>query len=84
MEEAGIKIKNIKFLRVSNLKGYGDKHYLDIGLLAKIAYGKPRVMEPNKLESWDWYDLDSLPKPLFASIEQSLEALKTGKNFFDK
>lgn len=82
LEEAGIKIKNIKFLRFSNLRKYG-KHYVDIGLVAKWERGKVKVLEPQKLEKWSWYKLDSLPKPLFAALEYSFEALKTGKNFFD-
>ena len=82
LEEAGIKIKNIKFLRFSNMRKYG-KHYADIGLTADWESGEPKALEPHKMEKWDWYDLDNLPKPLFAHIEDSLEAIKTGKNFFD-
>lgn len=83
MEEAGIKIKNIRLLCVSNLKKYG-KHYLDIGLKVEWAENEPKVMEPHKVESWEWYDLDNLPKPLFAAEGNYFEALKTGKNFFDE
>jgi hypothetical protein len=45
--------------------------------------GEPKVLEPEKTESWDWYDLDNLPKPLFKNCELSLENYKTGKNYFD-
>ena len=82
-EEAGIKIKNIRFLRLSNLKRYGRKHYVDIGLVAEWASGEPKVLEPQRMIEWGWYDLDRLPAPLFAELEHSFEALKTGKNFFD-
>ena len=82
MEEAGIEIKNIRFLCLSNIKKYG-KHYLDIGLKVEWAKGEPKVMEPDKVESWGWYDLDNLPSPLFACEPNYIEALKTGKNFFD-
>lgn len=82
LEEAGIKIKNIKFLRFSNMRKYG-KHYADIGLAADWASGEPKALEAHKMEKWDWYDLDNLPKPLFAHLEDSFEALKSGKNFFD-
>lgn len=83
LEEAGIKIKNIQFVRLSNMKKYG-KHYVDIGVSAEWAKGEPKMMEPRKSDGWDWYDLENLPKPLFGAIEQTLEALKTGKNFFDE
>lgn len=83
-EEAGIEIKNIKLIRISNLKRYGGKHYLDVGLTADWASGEPKVLEPKKCAGWDWYDLQKIPRPLFGAIEQSLESLKTGKNFFDE
>lgn len=81
-EEAGIEIKNIKFIRLSNMKKYG-RHYVDIGLTADWTSEEPRQLEPDKTENWGWYDINTLPKPLFGAIEQTLEALKTGKNFFD-
>ena len=83
-EEAGIEIKNIKFVRISNLKKYTGKHYVDIGMLAQWKSGEPRVLEPRRSESWGWYDLDNLPEPLFEVEYHTFEALKSGKNFFDE
>jgi ADP-ribose pyrophosphatase YjhB (NUDIX family) len=82
-EEAGIEIKNIRFLRVYNLKEFKPKHYLDISFVSDWASGEPMVMEPEKCESWGWYDLDNLPSPLFAGIKETIESYKTGKTFFD-
>ncbi|MEK7551937.1 MAG: NUDIX domain-containing protein [Patescibacteria group bacterium] len=82
-EEAGIEIENIKLLCVSNLKTYAPKHYLDIGLVADWKSGTPKVLEPEKCEGWNWYSLDNLPKPLFATLANYIEALKTGRNYFD-
>lgn len=82
-EEAGIEIKSIKFLRLLNLKKYPGKHYVDIAMVAEWKSGKPQVLEPDKAESWDWYDFNKLPKPLFRSINSYIIALKTGKCFFD-
>jgi 8-oxo-dGTP diphosphatase len=80
-EETGIEIQNVRFLRLLNMKEYAPKHYVDIGLVADWKSGEPRVMEPEKCEGWDWYDLDALPQPLF--VETYIEAYKTGRNFFD-
>lgn len=82
-EEAGIEIKNIRFLRLLNLKKYPGKHYVDIGLVAEWESGNPQVKELEKAEGWGWYDLDKLPQPMFQTIDSYLEALKTGRNFFD-
>ncbi len=83
LEETGIKIKNIRFLCLSHVKKYEGKHYVDVGLLADWKSGKPKVLEPEKAESWNWYSLDKIPKPLFAAEGTYFKALKTGKNFFD-
>lgn len=83
MEETGGEVENIKFLRLYNMKAYAPKHYIDICVTCDWKGGQPKVIEPEKCESWDWYDLDNLPQPLFRSWHTIIEALKTGKNYFD-
>ncbi|MEN9614041.1 MAG: hypothetical protein RLZZ347_348 [Candidatus Parcubacteria bacterium] len=83
MEETGMEIQNVRFLRLLNLKQYAPKHYVDIGLVAEWKSGEPKVMEPNKVESWGWYAMDNLPTPLFEPVKTYMEAYKTGRNFFD-
>lgn len=82
-EECGIEVKNIRFQFLMNLKAYAPKHYVHIGLTADWASGEPRVLEPDKMEGWDWYDLDKIPEPRFATIDKALLSYRTGKTFFD-
>ncbi len=82
LEETGIEIDNIRFLCLTNLKKYAPKHYIDIGVIADWKSGEPQILEPEKCEGWDWYDLDKLPTPLFAVEPQYIEAIRTGKNYF--
>ncbi|MBU6231727.1 NUDIX domain-containing protein [Patescibacteria group bacterium] len=82
-EETGMQICNVRFLRLMNLKQYAPKHYVDVGLIADWQSGEPKIMEPDKVESWEWYDLDDLPDPIFSSIPSYIEALKTGRNYWD-
>lgn len=81
-EEAGIEIDNLKFLGVSNFAVDG-KHYVDISFSADWKSGEPTVKEPEKLESWEWYDIDNPPSPLFGVVANYFEALKTGQHYFD-
>lgn len=83
MEETGMEIQNVRFLRLQNLKRYAPKHYVDVGLMADWKSGEPKRMEPDKIEGWDWYDMDDLPEPLFAALPTYFEALKTGRAFWD-
>ncbi len=82
-EEAGISIRNIRFLRLANVTKYSKKHYVDIALVADWESGEPKVMEPDKAVSWGWYDLDNLPSPLFEFCKTAFDSLKTGQNYYD-
>lgn len=44
-EEAGIKIKNVKFLYVANLNKYPGKHYVQIGMIADWLCVVPKHLE---------------------------------------
>jgi len=81
-EECGIKIKNLRVLCVSDLLIYFPKHYLDIGFVAEWESGEPEVLEPHKLESWGWYDMDKLPDELFGCFSAYLESYVSGKRYF--
>lgn len=84
-EEAGpdIKIKKLRFLCVTNMRAYRPKHYIDVGMVAEYVSGQPIVMEPDKREAWEWFNLDQLPAPLFAVMPNYIQAYKTGQTFFE-
>lgn len=84
MEESGLTLKNVSYLCTTNLRKYAPKHYLDIAFTAEVESGEPEVKEPDKLESWGWYDIDNLPQPLFAAVPHYIQAYKTGKTFFEE
>lgn len=83
-EEAGtaIQIKNLRYLCTTNLTKYAPKHYVDIGMIAEWASGEPIVMEPTKLLSWGWHEIDHPPGVLFGCAENYFEAYKTGRHYF--
>ncbi|OGE74175.1 MAG: DNA mismatch repair protein MutT [Candidatus Doudnabacteria bacterium RIFCSPLOWO2_02_FULL_42_9] len=82
-EETGIEIENIRFQFLANIKKYANKHYCHIGLIADWKSGEPKVLEPDKCEEWNWYEIDKLPTPMFYMCELSVESYKTGRNYFD-
>lgn len=77
-EELGIEIGNIKFSCCTSMIKYGQ-HYIDISFVAEIISGEPKIMEPEKIESLEWYALNNLPEPLFEPVKKVLEALKNGE-----
>ncbi len=83
LEECGIEIDNIRFQFLANVTKYAPKHYVHIGVVADWKSGEPTVLEPEKSESWRWYDVNDLPNPMFEMCRQSIECHKTGKNYLD-
>lgn len=84
LEEAGIKIKNIKFLSVANIDRYSYRHDIGVSFYAEWEEGVPQTFPNERIGSWDWYDLDKLPEPIFYPTSITIDSFKTGKNFYDK
>ena len=70
LEEAGIKIRNIRFGTITNDIWTDDKkHYITLNMIADWESGEPRTMEPGKLEELRWISWDNLPENIFLTIE---------------
>ncbi|MEK7081165.1 MAG: NUDIX domain-containing protein [Patescibacteria group bacterium] len=68
-EETGITIRNPKVISVHNCKNE-HAHFMTVGLLAYEWEGEAKVMEPDEITEWQWFDLNNLPFPrYFPSFE---------------
>ena len=83
LEECGITIEHIRFQFVANVKTYAPQHYVHVGLLADWQSGTPEVLEPEASGSWEWYDLEDLPQPLFEMVRLAVDSHQTGRNYYD-
>lgn len=82
LEEADIKIKNIRFVGLTNdIHEIENKHYVTIAILADYDSGEVRIMEPDKLKRWEWFSWNNLPSPLFLPMQN---LLKQNFNPFEK
>jgi len=54
-----------EFLCMTNLRKYGNKHYVDVGFRADWVSGEPSPEAEGEFEGFDWYGPDDLPSPLF-------------------
>jgi 8-oxo-dGTP diphosphatase len=76
LEETGMEVGPLRFLRVHNATQYAPKHYVDLAFVAVWQAGEPQVREPDKVESWAWYSPDDLPSPLFAMLPSAIDAFR--------
>lgn len=66
MEETGIKINQdkLKFISLTNDR-VSDAHFVTIGFLCEDFEGEAKVMEPDEITQWQWFNLDDLPEKLY-------------------
>ena len=83
LEETGVTIKNVRFLRILSMRDYSPMHFIDVGLVAEWEEGEPTDKEPDLSQGWSWYDIDNTPEPLFISKLGLVEAYKNNISFMD-
>ena len=73
-EETGLVIDNVQKHEVSytNVIFEEGKHYITLFFTADVVDGTLALKEPDKCNGWKWFDLDSLPEPLFGGLSELL------------
>jgi 8-oxo-dGTP diphosphatase len=75
LEEAGVKIRNIRFATITNdIFEKENLHYITIIMLADHVSGEPKLLEPDKFTEWGWFSWDNMPQPLFLPIRNLLKS----------
>jgi 8-oxo-dGTP diphosphatase len=81
-EETGITISNPRVISVHNCMNE-FAHFVTVGLVAEKWSGEAKVMEPDEITEWKWFDLNELPSPrYFPSFEVIENYIK--KQFYIK
>lgn len=69
LEECGLIVSNFKLVGVTNdIFGKEKKHYITIFMRCYYISGTPKTLEPDKLEKWEWFEINNFPQPLFLPI----------------
>jgi len=73
-EELGIKIKNIRPAPYTNdIFEKEGRHYITLFFVADFDSGEPVIKELDRIECFDWFEWDQMPRPLFLPIENLLQ-----------
>ena len=88
LEETGIYAKYFEFIGVRligdyEIKGEKAHEYIAFAVKPKNWNGDPKLMEPNKIERWEWYSINNLPKPMFPPVPMLIECIKKSVPFVD-
>ncbi len=78
LEETGIRLNSVKVICINN-DMVDDAHFVTIGLFSDDFEGEPRVMEPDEIIEWRWFDLHNLPSPIYFPSAKVLENYKNKK-----
>ena len=64
LEEAGIRLNSVRVISLNN-NMVDTAHFVTIGLISDDFKGDAKVMEPDEITEWGWFDLQKLPEPLY-------------------
>lgn len=75
-EEAGIEIdeKDLSVVHVIHRKS--DDERVDLFISADRWKGEPRIMERDKCDDIEWFNLDDLPKNMVPYVRQAIEKIR--------
>ncbi len=76
-EEAGIYIKpkDLEVVHVMHRKQPSEER-VDFFIKANNWEGEPKIMEPQKCDDLNWFELDNLPENTIPYIKQAIENIK--------
>ncbi len=83
LEETGVALKKARVICV-NQDIIESAHFITMGLFADEIEGEPKVMEPDEITEWRWFDLNNLPSPLYFPSAKVLENYKQNKFYINK
>ncbi|MFZ2167992.1 MAG: NUDIX domain-containing protein [Minisyncoccia bacterium] len=82
-EETGITVKHPEVISVHNCKNE-HAHFLTVGLVAREWSGEAKVMEPDEITEWGWFDLTKLPSPRYFPSFEVIENYLQGRFYIQR
>ncbi len=71
LEETGLKVDKEELKNISVTDDIlEDAHFVTIGFLCEKFEGEPKVMEPDEIVEWKWFDFNNLPDYIFFPTEK--------------
>lgn len=79
-EGAKREVKEETNLDIDQLELFGasddiatDRHFVTLQIIAKLYSGELKVMEPDKEDKWEWFELTNLPENVFSPSKKFID-----------
>ncbi len=82
LEETSLEVKGLEFMSLTN-DVVPDAHFLTIGFICRDFKGEPKVMEPDEITKWQWFDIDNLPEKVFSPSQKILDNYLAKRIYFE-
>ena len=79
-EETNLDISDLKiFTALDSFQP--DRHYVTIGFITSSYSGELKIMEPEKIDKWEWFNINELPKNIYTPSKNMItEYMKREEN----
>lgn len=74
-EETSLKATKLDILCISD-DMTDTAHYVTVGFIVKEYSGEVKIMEPETIIDWKWFDLNELPENLYKPSQKCIEKYK--------
>lgn len=81
-EETDLDVEDVEVICFSNDQNQ-HVQFVTVGMIAKKYSGDVKIMEPDEITDWKWFDIDKLPKKMYFTSEKIWKNYLANK-FYDK
>ena len=78
-EETNLDLKELQVFTATD-EFQPDRHFVTIGVISSSYEGEIKVMEPNKINEWKWFDLNDLPNNIYTPSKNMIDEYKKRGN----
>ncbi len=80
VEEYGITVRPLRLLKViDHILEDEEQHWVNPVFEAELVSGKPKLMEPHKIEKLGWFKVGELPENITVNLKALFKDIKEGK-----